>query len=129
MPLKLLFIDDDKILKSIIKRFIDRRKDEFICFMTECSSEALQIAKEHKPDIIILDIVMPHENGWEIAEKLKGSPITKDVPIIIASGAGSIFDSNPYQEKNHIASYLRKPFDMNDLFEAIYSIIPKSGNT
>jgi len=119
---KVLFIDDDEFLIRIVKRFF-AYQEQYQLFVANTGKIGRKIAEDKQPHIIILDIVMPNENGWELAEILKKDPNTCKIPIIIASGAGSVYNDNPYIEPKHIDNYLRKPYDMSDLINIINNTI------
>ncbi len=125
MSHKILIIDDDKSILQTIQIQL-RQRQEYETHTADTGSEGIKMAHKIKPEVIILDILMPSENGWEIAETLKTDPNTKNIPIIVASGAGSNFDDNPYVEKELIQAYIRKPFDIIELINAIETAIEQS---
>ena len=59
--------------------------EKFVVYSAEDGIKGLKLAKEKKPDIILLDILLPKMNGFEVLEKLKSSPETKDIPVILLS--------------------------------------------
>jgi CheY-like chemotaxis protein len=119
MSKKVLFIDDDLVLQEVLGRLL---KNKFDVMSASTGQKGIEKARQLKPDVIILDIILPNENGWEIAETLKKDPGTKDIPIVVASGAGSFFEDNPHVEKQLIADYVRKPYDIDELVAAINKI-------
>ncbi|MBF0456356.1 MAG: response regulator [Nitrospirae bacterium] len=79
--LKILLIDDDpKAIKIISSYFID---DRYEVLKEYSGREGIETATSRKPDIIVLDLIMPEMNGFEVIKELKSSDATKDIPVII----------------------------------------------
>lgn len=119
MSKKVLFIDDDIVLQEVVGRLL---KSKFNVVSANTGQKGIEKAVQFQPEVIILDIILPNENGWEVAETLKKDPRTKDIPIVVASGAGSFFEDNPHVEKSLIAEYVRKPYDVDELVTAINKV-------
>lgn len=76
-----LLVDDDMTLREM---YAERLKAEgFQVVAAKDGEEALQIATDSKPNIILLDIMMPKINGLDVLKKLKEQPDTKDIPVIV----------------------------------------------
>ena len=70
---------------------------------------AIKIARKFSPDIILLDIIMPERDGFEVAEILKSDPLTKDIPIIFVTSRDEDFDEIRGFELGAV-DYITKPF-------------------
>lgn len=116
---KILIIDDERIWGSLTKRMLAVERPECCVNTAVESTEGLAMALSFQPDVIILDVMLPGLNGWEVAARLKANERTRDIPIIMASGAGSPYDNSPHVEKDLITDYLRKPFDVQMLLSVI----------
>lgn len=81
-----MWVEDDAFLSDIIARKLSNKN----CTLLRASNadETFNILKDNTPDIIMLDILLPGMNGYEILEKLKGDDKTKKVPVIILSNFG-----------------------------------------
>ncbi|KKR04079.1 MAG: Response regulator receiver protein [Parcubacteria group bacterium GW2011_GWF2_39_13b] len=86
MPKKILIIEDEEILLNILKKKLIDEKYEVLTALD--GEEGLQIMKEKKPDLILLDILMPKKNGFEVMEEMIKDPELKNIPIIIVSNSG-----------------------------------------
>jgi CheY-like chemotaxis protein len=115
----ILIIDDEKLLCDLIKQGLAARCPGCKVKLAHTGKEGLAYATANQPDIIILDIMLPHENGRKLARQLKADPTTKNIPIIASSGAGSPFRGPPPDEEELFAESLRKPYDIDILIEAI----------
>ncbi|MDH5533771.1 MAG: response regulator [Candidatus Pacebacteria bacterium] len=80
---KILLIEDDKLFVRIYKNSL--KKEGFTVSFLENGEEAVAETKKFKPDLIMLDLVMPKKDGFETLADLKNDPETKDVPVIVLS--------------------------------------------
>lgn len=114
---RILLIDDE----SCIRDFISDLLGESHTIETAASGEAgFELAKSSPPDLILLDILMPGENGVEIGRKLRAHPVTRGIPIIMLTAL-----NEPEQRINAYAAgaddYLAKPFHPTELVARIES--------
>jgi len=80
---RVLVIDDNAGLIELFQRYLVGEDYEVLC--ARDGQEGLQLAGEHTPDIIVLDIMMPQQDGWEILQRLKNQDKTKRIPVIVCS--------------------------------------------
>jgi two-component system, chemotaxis family, response regulator PixH len=86
--------------------------------------EAISSVSKQKPDIIILDIVLPDSNGFKVCREFKSQVNTSDIPIVICSTKGSEMDKL-WGKKQGADAYLVKPIDQEDLVRTVRSFIRK----
>ena len=116
MDKRILVIDDEQlIVKStcILLRHMGYRTLEAFN-----GAEGLRAARSEKPDLILLDLVMPDLDGWRVLSLLQGDAATADIPVIIFTAkeyANAEMVGNIHGARGHI----RKPFEPEDLEEAI----------
>jgi twitching motility two-component system response regulator PilH len=78
-------------------------------------------AGEH-PDLVVLDIVMPRMNGYEVCRRLKADPITQNVPVILCSSKGEEFDRY-WGMKQGADAYIAKPFQPTELVGTVKQLL------
>lgn len=83
---RILIIEDDKFLGSLLARKLE--KEEFVTSLATNGMEALSKINESLPNLILLDLILPNINGFEILEILKKNQKTKNTPVIILSNLG-----------------------------------------
>ena len=89
---KILVVDDEEHLCELMKKCLEE-SGNFSVTTTSSPIEALKICKSQKPDLIILDVVMPEMEGPEVVRTLKKDPSTNNIKIIVTSGGGEmVFD-------------------------------------
>ena len=75
-----------------------------------------QASREHLPDLILLDLLMPSVSGLEAARHLRDLPETSDIPIVLMSGTPAVAEQ---AAQLGTAGYLKKPFELDDLLAAV----------
>ena len=83
---KILFVDDDNFLRKVYQSELGERGYEVI--LAADGQEGLEKAQISDPDLIILDMIMPQKNGFEVLTELQNNPATKNIPVIILSNLG-----------------------------------------
>ena len=84
--------------------------------------EALEQVKALQPDIVVLDIVMPRKNGYEVCREIKSDPSTQHVPVIICSSKGEDFDKY-WGMKQGADAYIAKPFQPTELVGTVKQLL------
>ncbi|MEM1280143.1 MAG: response regulator [Cyanobacteria bacterium P01_D01_bin.71] len=85
--------------------------------------EALeQIESGEQPDLVVLDIVMPRMNGYEVCRRLKSDPVTQNVPVILCSSKGEDFDRY-WGMKQGADAYIAKPFQPMELLGTVKQLL------
>lgn len=116
---KVLLIDDNITIIKIITSFLEI--EGFKVFSTTDSSLALKIAQEVLPEIILLDIVMPQPDGFEVCKLLKADDGLNEIPVIILTAETGSHDLRIGLEAGAI-DYIRKPVDQVELAARVHSV-------
>jgi DNA-binding response OmpR family regulator len=117
---KLMVIEDDRDIINIIR--INFELKGFDVYGCPKSSRGLAESLVELPDAIILDLLMPDKNGWEVLEELKANPVTRDIPVIICSMMKQPRAIEKAKEMGAFA-YMRKPFDTSELIAMVEGAI------
>ncbi|MBF0101029.1 MAG: response regulator [Desulfobacterales bacterium] len=104
-PQKILIVDD---VTENIKILIELLKTDYVTFFAKNGKTALEIAKMKKPDLILLDIIMPEMDGYEVCQKLKANELTQDIPVIFISAMNEVGDEAKGLEIGAV-DYITKP--------------------
>jgi CheY-like chemotaxis protein len=118
--IKILVVDDEIKASILLKMNLDPLGFEVSIAVT--GKEGLNKATAEKPDLIILDIRMPEMDGWEVSNRLKLNPETRDIPIMILSAFSNTAYINRANELG-INAYLVKPVAPDRLAKLIPEII------
>lgn len=108
----LLIADDDPELMGILLKRLQNLEGEIITATN--GHKALDMIREHKPDIVILDVMMPKKNGWEVLKELRQDPKIAKTGVIMLTGIGSSLNemTSPLYGADE---YLDKPFNFSEL--------------
>lgn len=121
----ILVIDDNAMIRSTIRDFLILNDPECLVLEATNGEEGLALAHTKKPDVIILDAVLPEMDGYAVARHLRDEPDTKNIPLIAIS---SVFQRNPVaaslREMSDVA--LSKPFSVADLLSAVDTVSSRS---
>ena len=119
MKPKILTVEDEADFAQLLEYNLSRR--DFEVFKIASGLEALHVARQIQPDVILLDLMLPDMNGAWVLDILRSQPSTKDIPIIVVSAVDEVFLRR--QTKGKVAYYFQKPVDMNALAECVRSLI------
>ncbi|CAN5699105.1 hypothetical protein BH20VER1_BH20VER1_11630 [soil metagenome] len=118
---KVLVIDDSVMLLNFVKNNLTEANYEVTAAAT--AEEGLSAAASDKPDLVLLDYVLPDMKGDEVARRLFREKVTKDVRVIYISGFGTDLPSDPKQSPNVVGS-LNKPFTSELLLQTVAKYMP-----
>lgn len=90
--------------------------------------EGYKMAKEHNPDLIVMDVQLPGANGYEITRRLKSEDDTKDIPIIIVTSFAMAGEENEARAAG-CNDYISKPINIHQFIETIKKYLPDQGLT
>ncbi len=116
----ILVVDDEKHIRDILE--YNLKLDGFEVYLAEDGPMCLEIVREKKPDVIILDWMMPEMDGLQVLHELKRDKRTEHIPVIMLTAKGMMLDVGQalYQGA---ADYILKPFEPEDVTEVIRSKI------
>lgn len=117
---KILIVEDNQVIVELLERRLSRQGYRVVPCLD--SGAALQKCREEKPDLVILDILMPGRSGWEIMEDLGTDPETASIPIIVSTVKNRPEDVKRAMELQ-AADYIAKPYVFSDLLERIERIL------
>ena len=120
MPKKILLVDDDSNVHLLVVPILS--KAGYTAVSAKTGEQALMLALKDRPDLIILDVIMPGIKGRDLCKKMKTYDVLKDIPIIFLTVKDSEDDIKAELESGAIA-HLTKPVNPSDLLQTIGSII------
>lgn len=118
-----LVVDDDEVNRLVLQKLF--AKENITAFLAQDGKEGLIIAREKKTDLILLDLFMPGEGGFEVLKKFKNDPELSQIPVCIFS---ILTDENKIQKAYSMGAegYITKPFDMKETVLKVKEILGKS---
>ncbi len=116
----ILVVDDSPTERRMVSTTL--RQKGYQVTTAEDGAEALSKAKDDKPDLIVLDVVMPKKNGFQVCRKLKMTPATKDIKIVLLTSKSQETDKF-WGMRQGADAYLTKPLDGSLLLETVAGLI------
>jgi DNA-binding response OmpR family regulator len=92
----------------------------------QSSQDGLEAIKAEKPDILLLDLMMPDMDGWEVYQKLKADPETENIPVIVITAKAQNIDKVLGLKIAGVDDYICKPFHPQDLVDSIRRVLEKN---
>lgn len=117
---KILIADDDKNIAELIRLYVT--KEGFTAVTANSGAKAIELFRSEEPSIIILDIMMPEMDGWQVCREIRK---TSNVPIIMLTAKGETFDKVLGLELG-ADDYMVKPFDTKELVARIKAVLRRT---
>ncbi len=119
-PKRVLLVDDEPNILLAIEFLL--KKEGYTIQKAFDGQQALDVAASFRPDIIVLDVMMPELNGFEVAQRIRNMPNMEDVRIIFLTAKGTPNDKmTGYSSGGEI--YLIKPFDNDELVRIVKELV------
>lgn len=112
---KILIADDELYIRLLVKDILE---PEFSVLEASNGEEAVNIAYTEKPDLVLIDILMPKLDGYTACYAIKNNELTKDIPVVMLTGVGHELNRQLSQEMGATA-YITKPFNPEDLLDKV----------
>lgn len=116
MAKRILICDDDPVILRLIQ--VNLELEGYDVLLAHHGEEAYQVACAEKPDLIILDIMMPRWDGYQTCQNLKANEETSSIPVVFLSAKAQASDIDKGRSYG-VDDYLTKPFDPADLIGVV----------
>jgi excisionase family DNA binding protein len=119
---RVLVLDDEPMMTRLIEKGFAKHKDRYQLQISNNPVDALVQVGKRLPDLLIMDLMMPVMDGFQVCQILKSNPATKDMRIIAISGRKLTASQHDFLAKN-VDLFLQKPFEMNEMVSAVDRVI------
>lgn len=120
---KILIVDDDENICELLRLYLE--KDSFSTVVANDGEQALKCVSIHNPDLILLDIMLPVLDGWQVCREIRKN---SNVPIIMLTAKGETFDKVLGLELG-ADDYVTKPFDSKEVVARIKAVLRRMGDS
>ena len=121
MKKRILLVDDEEDIRTLYKKTIE--KGGYLVETASNGMEALEMVETFNPNLVILDIMMPDMDGWEVTKKIRKKHSINELPIIILSVKSEIADKVKSTSDLGANRHCTKPVDGNDLIYMIKTLL------
>ena len=111
----ILIVDDEKNVRRLVRSMLG---EENTVIEAEDGEVAIHMARHHKPDFILMDIMMPNMDGYTACKIIKTTPITKTIPVVMLTAVGYELNVELSREMG-ADGYITKPFSQQDLLNTV----------
>ena len=113
----ILCIEDEPEMIDLIRLILSRRGFEVIG--AAGGKEGLEKVRQQLPDLILLDLMMPDMDGWEVYQQIKADEKTRDIPVIVVTAKAQSIDKVLGLHIAKVDDYIAKPFSPQDLLNSV----------
>lgn len=118
---RILLVDDEQEIVFLTKKILE--KDGHQVVVAENGRKCMKALGTDRPDLILMDVMMPGEDGWEVCRKIKGDKKTKNIPVVMFTVRTSKNSVEKSLEYAHADAQINKPFKMEELLNVIRGIL------
>jgi len=120
---RILVVDDEKAIRLICR--LNLQTAGFDTLETGDGATALELAQSERPNLVLLDIMLPGMDGWAVAEELAADPKTREIPILFLTARSERTDMSRGHELGGVG-YVTKPFDPVALTETVSEVLERA---
>jgi DNA-binding response OmpR family regulator len=123
-----LVVDDEEEIRKLLRRLLEQKGHRVL--EADRGLLALRLVKDHVPDLIILDAMLPELHGFDIAKRIKGSAKYGHIPVIMVSAVYRGWRIAEDLRQNYgVEQYIEKPFRIADVTDAVQRLLSRGGGT
>ena len=114
---RILYVEDEKEMLELTRIVLEREGYEMLAAIG--GAEGIEAIKREKPDLVLLDLMMPDVDGWEVYRQMKADKDVADIPVIIITARTQSIDKVLGLKVAKVADYITKPFGPTDLINSV----------
>ncbi len=118
---KVVCIEDELEMIELVKLILGRNKFDVVGAVG--GQEGLDRIAETKPDLVLLDLMMPEMDGWEVYQKMKASENMRDIPVIVVTAKAQSIDRVLGLHIARVNDYITKPFGPQELLDSVERVL------
>ncbi|QLA17356.1 response regulator transcription factor [Desulfolutivibrio sulfoxidireducens] len=124
MPGKILIVDDEVHIRMLLEQTLEELEEDHGVEILSASNgeEGLRLIREHRPDVVFLDIMMPKLNGYEVCQRVKEDGETSACNIVLLTAKGQEVDRKQGLEMG-ASRYMTKPFDPDEVLKVARDLL------
>ena len=120
-------IEDEPEMIDLVKLILSRKGFQVVGAMG--GREGLEAIEAHKPDLVLLDLMMPDMDGWEVYQKMKANDATKSIPVIVVTAKAQSIDKVLGLHIAKVDDYITKPFGPQELLESVEKVLARQAQS
>jgi DNA-binding response OmpR family regulator len=117
----ILCIEDEQEMIDLIRLILSRRGFEILG--ANGGKEGLEMIRKNHPDLVLLDLMMPEMDGWEVYQQMKADETTRDIPVIVVTAKAQSIDKVLGLHIAKVDDYIAKPFSPQELLASVDTVL------
>jgi DNA-binding response OmpR family regulator len=122
---QILCIEDEPEMIDLIRLILGRRG--FEVKGAGGGMEGIKMVREEHPDLVLLDLMMPDMDGWEVYQQMKADETTRNIPVIVVTAKAQSIDKVLGLHIAKVDDYIAKPFSPQELLNSVEKVFAKQG--
>jgi DNA-binding response OmpR family regulator len=124
---RILCIEDEPEMIDLIRLILGRKG--FEVSGASGGEDGIHKVRQEKPDLVLLDLMMPFVDGWEVYQQMKADEETKDIPVIVVTAKAQSIDKVLGLHIAKVDDYIAKPFSPKDLINSVERVLAKKAES
>ena len=120
---RILLAEDDRFLRKAAEAQL--RQHGFTVVAAVDGEEALGLARAERPDLVLLDLIMPKMQGFEVLRRLKADALTAGIPVVVLSNLGQDRDVQQARELGAVAYFIKAHLSLHELVQRVSEVLEK----
>jgi two-component system response regulator VicR len=118
---RVVYIEDEQEMIDLVRLILGRKGFEVIG--ARGGRNGLQLVKDQLPDLVLLDLMMPDMDGWEVFQQMKANDKTRQIPVIVITAKAQSIDKVLGLHIAKVDDYISKPFSPQDLLDSVEKVL------
>jgi two-component system, OmpR family, response regulator VicR len=121
---RIVYVEDEQEMIDLVRLILSRKGYEVLG--ANGGREGLQLIAESKPDLVLLDLMMPDIDGWDVYQQMKAGEEMRSIPVIVVTAKAQSIDKVLGLHIAKVDDYISKPFSPQELVDSIDKVISRS---
>ncbi|HSO26592.1 MAG TPA: response regulator [Anaerolineales bacterium] len=118
---RIVYIEDEQEMIDLVRLILSRKGFEVLG--AGGGREGLDMVREHLPDLVLLDLMMPDMDGWDVYQQMKADDRTRQIPVIVITAKAQSIDKVLGLHIAKVDDYISKPFSPKELLQSVEKVI------
>jgi DNA-binding response OmpR family regulator len=126
-PKRLAYIEDEAEMIDLVRLILGR--SGYTVMGANGGREGIELIRNELPDLVLLDLMMPDMDGWEVYHQIKSEDLTRDIPVIVITAKALNIDKVLGLSIAKVEDYIAKPFSPQELLERVDQVLSRQGKS
>jgi len=118
---RVVYIEDEQEMVDLVRLILSRKGYEVLG--ANGGRKGLQLVIDQRPDLVLLDLMMPDMDGWEVYQQMKANDKTRQIPVIVITAKAQSIDKVLGLHIAKVDDYISKPFSPQDLLDSVEKVL------